>query len=167
MRYFMFAVLVFMAIVNVGCEDSMQMTKSVVAPETEVMKPEQMENTQEPTMEQGDEPTDTEPPVVALSEEAAREKAKGIVQKAEERIQQEGVTDPTEIEQIYAEETGVSGELFQELSDLHLVGALNAPIVPAKIYIEYLRLTFQYPEKDLSTILPLFLEAVEEGKTSQ
>ena len=119
---------------------------------------------------------------VGLPEGEAREKAVAIVKKKYQKIKEfieeyQKNPDPDvdmgdALNRIDMEETGLSGPDISALLDIHLeekpedlelettVGFRLEDLI-----VEYLRLSFQYPEKTKEELLELFREAVKSGET--
>ena len=117
-----------------------------------------------------------------LSEEEAREKAVAIVKKKYQRTKEfvesyQDNPDPdvdfaATLDQILLEETGLSEPDTARLLDIHLEEKPDDKVLETTVgfrsedlIVEYLRLSFQYPEKTKEELIELFREAVRNGET--
>ena len=118
-------------------------------------------------------------PLEPLSEKEARKKAVGIVKRMHERLfailtAAKAANDFTTLDddsfQVEFEETGLTPPERSRLSDIH-DEENPEDWEEVEIYldhglvIEYLRLSFQYPEKSKEELFELFREAARNGET--
>ena len=128
------------------------------------------------------EATEPEPEATGLSEDEAREKAIAVVKRmilrsreAVAAAYEAGQSDADVVElsyQIQLEETGLDEHDSVRLLDIHLEEnpedialAQTVGFIDIDLIVEYLVLSFQYPEKSKEELMELFREAARNGKT--
>ena len=114
---------------------------------------------------------------MGLSEEEAWEKAVEILKRISERISELEFSDPfsyaEDSEKIRVEEAGLTQEDIHELLLIHLEEnpedekrVTEDSLSDRGLMLEYLRLSFQYPDASKEELLQLFREAARNGETT-